>query len=83
MNLLEKVEAALESCVNNGKKETELTLSFAELRLIRRYEMVDNYDKDLAHENLKAGKELKENLVEIRNENINGNRKIVHLENWE
>jgi hypothetical protein len=66
LNLLDKIELALTDCQNNKSTETQVTLTFAELRLIRRYEMVDNFDKDMAADNLRAGQEMlkKMNIID-------------------
>lgn len=55
VDLLEKVEAALNQLVANNQLETEVTLSFADLRGIRRDILVAEYQNKLAGENLRAG----------------------------
>lgn len=55
--LLEKLNKAIEECECNKIKENSLTLTYAELNLLRRYEMTNDYASQLAVDNLKRARE--------------------------
>jgi hypothetical protein len=63
---LEKVEEAIAYCERENVDEVEVTLSYAELRGMRRDYLVDQYTTDLAGENLRAGLALSKSMRETR-----------------
>lgn len=56
--LLGKLNDAIDLCENNKTNETQITLSYAELQLIRRYELTNEYSINLAAENLRNAKRV-------------------------
>lgn len=58
MDLLEKVEIALNHLNESKESETAVSLTFAELRGIRRDILVAEYGNKLSGENLRAGTEF-------------------------
>lgn len=64
MDLLEKVEAALNHLVASNEEEVNVKLSFADLRGIRRDILVSEFENKLAGENLRAGLDFRKQLKE-------------------
>ncbi|MCA1021573.1 hypothetical protein [Halobacillus litoralis] len=57
--LLRKVEDALDSIVDHNDVVRSVNLTFAELRAIRRYELIEERSTQLSAENLREGLKLR------------------------
>lgn len=62
MDFLEKIENAINFLESEKDKETEVSLTYAELKDIRKHILLDSYSANLSAENLRAGLNFSKSL---------------------
>lgn len=58
-SLLGKLNDAINFCEYENELEIEVPLTYSELLLLRKYELTDEYSRQLSAENIKKGRDFK------------------------